>query len=84
LVRISITGQENYSNLPFKSSEPYDMDQIDSMFVSAIQKFVTDYVPNGSTVALDVEVYSVAVSEGVNLFETPQHIEEFVKCVRPD
>jgi hypothetical protein len=84
LVRLSIEGQENYYNFPFKSSEPYNLDQIDSMFVSAIQKFVIDYVPNGSTVALDVEVYSVAVSEGINIFETPQHIEAFLKSVRSD
>lgn len=84
LVRISIAGQENYCNLPFKSSEPYNLGQIDSIFVSAIQKFVTDYVPNGSTVALDVEVYSVAVSEGFNIFETPQHIVAFLKSVRSD
>lgn len=82
MVRISIEGQENYIDFPFKSTEPYDMDQIESIFVSAIQKFVTDCVPKGSSVAIDVELYSATVPEGVNLFETTQHIEEFLKGVK--
>jgi hypothetical protein len=84
LIRISEKGVDKYINFPFKSLSPNGVNQIDSMFTLAVQKFITSSVPWGSSVAIDIEFYSASVADGVNPFKTPQQIEEFIKSVRPD
>jgi len=84
LIRISEKGVDKYTNYPFKSLSPDGVNQIDSMFTLAVQKFITDCIPRGSSVAIDIEFYSASVADGINPFKTPQQIEEFIKSVRPD